>query len=80
MGTILNKMNQSVLLIKDNQATFFNENFKKMIGFNKKSFGLSASNTSLSIDNVIDIDFLKLYETNKEFFDRSYTSVLAGSK
>ena len=61
MDTILNKMNKSVLLIKDNQPIFFNENFKKMIRFNKSSFGLNTSNISLSMDDLMDFSFLKLY-------------------
>ena len=77
LDTILQKMIQSVVLIKDNKIKFTNENFRYMVKNNINAFGITVQNPSIELDDILDFEFLKIYQTKKQFFDNSFVEPLA---
>ena len=51
-----------------------------MVKNNQKPFGVTLQNPRVELDHILDIDFLKLYQTKKQFFDNSFVEPLANNK
>ena len=65
LDTILNKMCQSMILVKDGKVIFTNEKYRQLVKINQKSFGLTIQNPRVELDDILEIEFLKQYQTKK---------------